>query len=48
MKHKFKSQTNLLILLTFLLALPILSTDIYLPSLHEISKFFSTSHQKFN
>lgn len=46
MKHKFKSQTNLLILLTFLLALPILSTDIYLPSLHEISKFFSTSHQK--
>jgi len=46
MRHKLKSKNNLLILLTFLLALPIVSTDIYLPSIHEISKFFNTSHQK--
>jgi DHA1 family bicyclomycin/chloramphenicol resistance-like MFS transporter len=36
---------SLLILLTFLLALPILTTDIYLPSLYQMGEFFSANTQ---
>ncbi|CAN5220120.1 Bcr/CflA family multidrug efflux MFS transporter [soil metagenome] len=41
-----QSRIGLMILLTFQLSLPILSTDIYLPSLNDISNFYHATHEQ--
>lgn len=46
MKLLLKQEQIILTLLTLQLALPILSTDIYLPSLHEINYFFHTNEKQ--